>query len=266
MTEFKSLDMIVQQINHYIDQLNSGKLAATDIDALLHEVQQLQERLIILRYKAFEATAVIEEEPVKADPVIETPIAFSISATPTPPPVVADSSKQVSLMDVINEALQNTPDESKDLNSIIQQASGVSNAIPVSAPAPVVEVETPAPVIEAVVETAAVEVEIPSIVQQAAPVAQRSIYEDVALAEKLQKQAIGDLSKAIPLHQKFTFINELFHQNADDYHASIEQLNKFEEMEEAMIFVKENLMTLYKWNREDKNVESFIDLVERRFL
>ncbi|MES2627416.1 MAG: hypothetical protein V4616_00480 [Bacteroidota bacterium] len=270
MSGFKSLDTIVEQINHYINQLNSGKLAVTDIDSLLQEVQQLQERLIILRYKAFESTATVDPEPVAEIPAapvsppepekpaaIETPISFSIN--PTPVSVTPENpSKQVSLMDVINQALQNTPEATSDLSAVLRQAS-----TSVSSPASITVVNS-GQVAEKkpVTEEPAIN-PLPDLRKPAAP---KSDADEVPLAQRLQKSAIGDLGKAIPLHQKFVFINELFHQNSDDYHSSIEQLNKFDEMEEAMSFLKSHLMPLYKWNREDKNVELFIDLVERRFL
>ncbi len=281
MMEYRSLDKIVEQISFYITQLNSGKLAALEIDALLQEVQQLQERLIILRYKAFEATMNEETPIVSEDEVrMETPISFSMTPQATAPaapepavvPVIEVNPKQVSLMDVINEALQNTPEATSDLSSVLQQASAVQ--VPTLslepeeiAPEMFVEPATPE---AAVASMRAPEPmpEIPNLIQQApsSSPSLKTIADEVALGEKLHKTAIGDLSKAIPLGQKFIFINELFHQNADDYHASIDQLNKFDEMEEAMLFVKNNLMPLYHWKQEDKNVDLFLDLVERRFL
>lgn len=260
MTPYRSLDKIVEQITFYISQLNSGKLSATEIDALLLEVQQLQERLIILRYKAFEASLDDSEQEAEALRM-ETPISFSMS----PSPVIPDeTSKQVSLIDVINEALENTPAATTDLSAVLAQASAISGkTAPEIMQEPVIMVQE-----EVITETeVSIEItQIPSVLQQSNGSSSKHTGDDVTLAERLQKSAIGDLSKAIPLGQKFVFINELFHQNADDYHASIDQLNKFDEMQEAMTFIKSHLMPLYNWKQDDKNVEVFIDLVERRFL
>ncbi len=292
MTGYKSLDKIVEQISFYINQLNSGKLSATDIDSLLYEVQQLQERLIILRYKAFEGQVDLGQEKLKVEEkqeeedvtTIQTPIAFSMSAT-VPPPQLPDP-KQVSLIDVINEALQNTPDATTDLNVVAAVAPTETVAATTTTteikqeikledihPDPVdgffnaAELKQAEPVVS--VADSHSHSELAPNLAEVAPAAAQSLkgYSDeMALAERLQKTAVGDLSKAIPLGQKFVFINELFNQNADEYHSSLDQLNKFDDMEEAMIFIKDVLMPRYNWNREQKTVETFLDLVERRFI
>ncbi len=278
MTGYKSLDKIVEQISFYINQLNSGKLSATDIDALLLEVQQLQERLIILRYKAFEeqVAALVGEESVDEETTIHTPIAFSMSAT-VPPPQLPDP-KQVSLIDVINEALQNTPDATTDLNVVLNAATVTTTTTTTEIkhevkledikPDPVDGFFNAAELKQAEPAPLMAEASAPNLAQAAPAQSQplKGYSDEMALAERLQKSAIGDLGKAIPIAQKFVFINELFNQNADEYHSSIEQLNKFDDMEEAMVFIKEVLMPRYNWNREHKNVELFIDLVERRFI
>ncbi len=262
MNSFKSLDKLVEQISFYINQLNSGKLSATQIDDLLAEVGQLQERLIILRYKAFEegntSTPEITEKKDEAT-AIETPIAFSINA-----PTV----NQVSLIDAIEEAEHVEP-KAEEVGE-----EPVAEVITEDLPVETIREITPEPEPETVVETVSIPepaMEIPSLVAE--PVNEGGYYaqkaavmEEVTLAERLQKSPIGDLGKAIPLADKFVFINELFKQNTDDYHTSIDQLNKFDDLEEAFAFVKHQLMPLYGWNQDDKNVEKFMNLVERRYL
>lgn len=294
MTAFKSLDAIVEQIAFYISQLNSGKLSATDIDSLLLEVNQLQERLIILRYKAYESSLAIEDAVNFPPTAIETPIDFSIKAEPTlvaapvPTPVVeapvetpkaevtiAESEpvadpKQVSLMDVINEAMNKTPDTSSSLTEMLHRAA--SHTTP--APAPVATLDAaPAPEVARSIEIPAVVAEAPApvSVSAAAPAqsnARSSIFggEEVRLAERLQKSPIEDLRSAIPLNLKFLFINDLFKQNAEAFQTAIEKINQSDDLEEAMIYIKSNLISTYGWSIEDKNVEQFLDLVERRFL
>ena len=256
MNSFKSLDKLAEQIVFYINQLNSGKLSATQIDDLLAEVGQLQERLIILRYKAFEEgnttpTPIAEETKATA---IETPIAFSFGSSPGTP------ANQVSLIDAIEEVQSSAPEIAVE-----------EPVVEAPAQSEVETVEAPVMAEEKIQDSPVMEVEIPSLV--AASVTTGPYYgqktllaEEVTLAERLQKSPIGDLTKAIPLADKFVFINELFKQNADDYHSSVDQLNKFDELEEASLFIKEHLMPLYGWKQDDKNVEKFMNLVERRYL
>lgn len=261
MNSFKSLDKLAEQIVFYVNQLNSGKLSATQIDDLLLEVGQLQERLIILRYKAFEEgmsenVAEVKEEKHQE---METPIAFSFgSVAPSVSP------NQISLIDAIEE-VEHTEPETKE--EIVAEVEPDLVAEPEVESTPEIEAaEDP----QVTAEPTPVQ-EVPSLVAESVTTGpyygqKSSLAEEVTLAERLQKSPIGDLTKAIPLADKFVFINELFNQNADDYHSSIDQLNKFDEQEEAFVFVKEHLMPLYNWKQDDKNVEKFMNLVERRYL
>jgi hypothetical protein len=90
--------------------------------------------------------------------------------------------------------------------------------------------------------------------------------EDTSLVEKLRHTPIADLRTAVGVTEKFQFINELFGGNYEDYTASIELINKCKSFTDAEIFIAENVFDKYKWEVENRNVATFMDLVERRFL
>jgi hypothetical protein len=90
--------------------------------------------------------------------------------------------------------------------------------------------------------------------------------EDTSLVEKLRHTPVSDLRTAVGVNEKFQFINELFGGNYEDYTASIELLNKCKSFTDAEIFIAENIFDKYKWEVENRNVATFMDLVERRFL
>ncbi len=316
---FKSIDEIVSQINFYINQLNSGKLAAIEIDALLAEVNQLQERLIILRYKAFEnevkgstspeitevheapsfnfsskntpivnetLAALFETEPVaEVLPTIDLSSKIEPEATKEEPAV---SINQISLIDAIKEVELEKGDTDVRLSNFITNLKKNSPSSKIASEKQA-ETETNIPDLTSEPEQThvkeTIDLQALKISQSEAivlPVAESpsntfgktsstsnpnyAQVVEMPLGEKLQKQPIHDLGKAIGLNQRFLFINELFKQNGDDFQASIERLNSFEEFEEASIFLKEQIIPLYKWDIESKTVGEFMELIERRYM
>jgi hypothetical protein len=89
--------------------------------------------------------------------------------------------------------------------------------------------------------------------------------EDQSLASHLQKKKIEDLKAAIGINEKFRFINELFHGNANEYHVAITQVNNFTSRAEAENYIA-GLKDVYNWGEDTEIVLEFMELVERRFL
>lgn len=88
--------------------------------------------------------------------------------------------------------------------------------------------------------------------------------EKIPVANKIQKPAIQDISKAIGLNDKFQFANELFEGSMQEYSIAIQQLNGAESLESAMDYFS-NLQQLYEWDMEKESVKRLLDLVDRRY-
>ena len=56
-TSFKSLDQIVADITEQVKKLNSGSIDTPEIELLTSNAQELYERLVVIRHKAFEKMA-----------------------------------------------------------------------------------------------------------------------------------------------------------------------------------------------------------------
>jgi hypothetical protein len=82
------------------------------------------------------------------------------------------------------------------------------------------------------------------------------------LASKLKDQPIEDLKKAINLNDRFLFTKELFEGNAIKYNQAIEELNKFENLDQAMEYIN----TGFAWDMEKESFKKFIELVYRRYI
>ena len=84
------------------------------------------------------------------------------------------------------------------------------------------------------------------------------------IAEKMMNSKVKDLKKAIPLHEKFHYTNELFGKNGDHYTQFLEALQTKQSWTEAESLLAQ-AASMYKWDPENKTALQFIALIQRRF-
>ncbi len=84
-----------------------------------------------------------------------------------------------------------------------------------------------------------------------------------ALADKFALSKITDLTKAIPIHEKFLFINELFQGDNVPYNAFIEKINQVQTLEDALITVND-YAGKYQWDFESKTFQKMLIYIQRR--
>jgi hypothetical protein len=89
--------------------------------------------------------------------------------------------------------------------------------------------------------------------------------EDQSLGTRFQQSSIPDLTKAIAINEKFSFIRELFHNSGVDFSNAIQKLNDCENLEAAFALMEE-LKHQYLWDTTSTSYLSLCDLVRRRFL
>lgn len=82
------------------------------------------------------------------------------------------------------------------------------------------------------------------------------------IASQLQDKPIADLTKEIGVHDRFLFIKELFDGDSNNYEKTINKLNQFNDISEALIYLQEN----FNWNDNNKAANRFIDLIRRKLL
>ena len=89
--------------------------------------------------------------------------------------------------------------------------------------------------------------------------------DDNSLGTKFQQSHIPDLTKAIAINEKFSFIRELFHNSGVDFSNAIQKLNECENIDVAFNLMEE-LKHQYLWDTTSSTYLSLCDLVRRRFL
>ena len=89
--------------------------------------------------------------------------------------------------------------------------------------------------------------------------------EDQSLGTRFQQSFIPDLTKAIAINEKFTFIRELFRNSGVDFSNAIQKLNECENIDTAFNLM-EDLKHQYFWDTTSTSYLALCDLVRRRFL
>ena len=90
-------------------------------------------------------------------------------------------------------------------------------------------------------------------------ISKKNIKKDVSA--KMQTKPINDINSAIGLNDKFIFIRELFGNDKEHYHETIQVLNNFDIYENAVNFLNEN----FDWDSDDPNFERLKELVRRKY-
>lgn len=234
----KGVDQIIARIAQDIEKLKNGKLSVSELNDLTNLSRDLYEILLVTRYQKLngknESTASVEESIPEA-------IIQEENTAPEPNEKIADL-----LFDFSGETEVTAEETEKpmfDLNTIAQEEEQTTPNIEER----VVTPQEPAKEIDASLNTN---------------------YQDKfsnSIANKMQLSPISNLSGHISLNQRFSFIANLFKNNADAYNSTVSAIDKMSNGNEA----RETLNSLqieYNWDLENKEVIDFVTLVERRFI
>ena len=83
---------------------------------------------------------------------------------------------------------------------------------------------------------------------------------ETKMESKLSNSPIASLRAAIGLNDRFLFIREIFNNNSEKYNTVIEHLDKMEQIQEAVEYLKANLSM-----EKNETTMKFVDLLKRRF-
>ena len=237
---------LVAELQAALAELEAGELDVVRIDALTERSRELYERLVVLRYKAFEQfakgdgegdfriggevdeaqtdllSAIEEIETEQKPPINPTPELFSFeppapatAPEPEPEPVVAS-------------APEPEPEPAPELEEVPApepepEPEPIVEFTPEPEPDPDPEVEVapdpepePAPVVEA---------QAPAPGEEA-PIHEQLATDEESLVERLERAPLEQIKGSISLNQKFLLINELFDGDSGWYDQIIGQLDQ----------------------------------------
>lgn len=136
------------------------------------------------------------------------------------------------------------------------------------------ETTEPAPAVEPVAEPAAAEEEEEEEEEQPVKVVLGEVLgaDQTTLADRIAADAPADVASVanaqkslvemIGLNDKFILLRDLFHNNHDYYEAAIDQLDEFESIDEAMLFIHDN----FQWNPNSEGAKLLVELLSNKLL
>ncbi|MFM9006184.1 MAG: hypothetical protein ACKOSR_11895 [Flavobacteriales bacterium] len=226
--KYPRLQELANNIQLQMERLKAGELSLEELDIVADQSRELYERLVVLRYKAFNETALGTATP-------------NVQQTTTTEEIKPEPTAQVSLIDAIEEITQTT-------EKTEEQPMFTFDSTPA---------ETP--VANTLFDLAA-RPATPSVNEMLA----RTMTQQETLVQQHTHAPIADLKIAITLNQRFQFSRELFKGNNQEYEVAIDQLNT--DTREAAMSRLQSFENKYEWNNSSTVVRDFRSLVERRHL
>lgn len=236
--KYQTLQEIAGNIQRKLDYLLTGELSRKDLENLTDASRELYERLVVLRYKAYDDE--VKEQVTVAAPVSkeETPdtqtlpeISFRLEETKPEEPL------QISLIDAIEEVTKTESTPTKHEETIV------------------------VPLVNEPTKPAAVNHDNKESLHEKLS---RVVAASESLADKMENNPIADLKRAITLNQRFQFSRELFKGNNQDYEVAIDKLNNTTR-EDAMQQIA-TLRSKYSWSEDSSVTSDFVELIERRYM
>lgn len=249
--KFLSMSQLSESIQERIKKLESGKLPSEELDSLTNDIRDLNDRMVILRYKALEkGIKVSVSEPAKEmKPLVEAQVSH----------VVPEVKKE--------EKKEEVSAPSFKFSTQVETKEEVKKEEPVKTST---QQNIQAAIFDAGHDTLETKKEV-SINEKMAQEKSTSIAEKYAseqkftLAEKLKMTRINDLRSAIGINQKFLFMNDLFEGENTAFNDAITRLNSCNNGDEAHQILNEYAQK-YHWNHDGERVHQFTELIVRRYL
>ena len=228
-SKYPHLQELASNIQTQMERLKAGELSLEELELVTEQGRELYERLVVLRYKAYNETVTGRQE---IEVVQESNSVIAERETSK-----QDAPHQVSLIEAIEEV---TKEELFDEASLFA-----------------LNTKEDSPVSNTLFDLAA----LPAT-QSVNDMLAQTIVQHETLAQHHTHAPIADLKIAITLNQRFQFSRELFKGNNQDYEVAIDLLNTSSK-EDALQYVK-SLEGKYEWSNESTVVHDFRSLVERR--
>ncbi len=288
-----TMNSLLEEMQQLVDKINEGTASMGEIEAFAAAAQDLNERAIIIRYKAYElkvqptqveVQATVEEQvPTNETDFIASKLDesalemdFDLFSTDEPEEtiesdlVLENENSIASSFDFFaaNEPASSTNEpvvEQTEITTISEDSAffddteNNENFVDFADDETDVAVQTEAEVHEEMI--------IPATSQQ--PVALHPIYErlataDDSLAARMLSVRLETLKGAFGFNERMQIVNELLASSNDLYHEIIEQLDNMDSKEEARLFVS-SIADKYNWNVSSSIALEFIQKVERRY-
>lgn len=248
---------LIEEITALLAKIKSGKATLGELEAFAAATSQLNERAIILRYKAMEAK--VYGTPVSQAPVSEAPVVAKEDVMP--------------IVEAQEVHLESEEEPSYDLFGMDTDAE---DEVPFELVEDRVEEEVEEEPIEPFVAPAQVEEEKAPVVPEpafAAPIENTQglhpIYgklnsNDGTLAARLMSVRLETLKGAFGFNERLQIIQELFNGSNEEFNSLIEQIENISSKEQARSLVS-SYANKYHWDVDSQLAIELVQKVERKY-
>lgn len=299
-----TMNSLLAEMQLLVDKINEGTATMGEIEAFAAAAQDLNERAIIYRYKAYE----LKIQPTQFD-VEET---VQEQTSPSEPHFVAtkledntldmdfdlfssgdDSLNDEPMLEENHDFLESIPEISEETShdepttsfdlyenepeeheTIAYLDEAENNETPLmeefdAVQAPVYTLdEEPTAISESMQETVLFPEANEPIAHETSlalhPIYERLSATDDSLAARMLTVRLETLKGAFGFNERMQIVNELLGSSNDLYHEVIEQLDNMDSKDEARLFVS-SIANKYNWNVSSTIALEFIQKVERRY-
>ena len=267
---------LIEEITALLAKIKSGEAALGELEAFAAATGQLNERAIILRYKAIEskvygtpaAPEVVSESPalvveeiapmIEAQEVHEEPSfdLFGIDSEEEEEAEVLLSNTEIVSEDV---ELMEEEDEEIPFEMVEEHADEVIEDEPIAEvlePVNEIEEETPVkePAFAAPIENT----------QGLHPIYGKLNSNDGTLAARLMSVRLETLKGAFGFNERLQIIQELFNGSNDEFNGLIDQIETISSKEQARSLVS-SYANKYHWDVESQLAIELVQKVERKY-
>jgi hypothetical protein len=232
----EKIELHLLRVQQMLQHIQNNTFHASNAEKIYNELRQAYELSVVLKHHQPSAPATAGQLNLKeaADPApFTTPLVQPVAETIIPP------NKEPEVITPVKES-----------HSPVVQSQLTPPPVTPQQPTPKLKKE---PVIPTMTIT---EAKVTLNDQKADTVKE-------VLADKFALSKISDLTKAIPIHEKFLFINELFQGDNVPYNAFIEKVNQPQLLDDALKTVNDYAAE-YHWDFESKTFQKMLIYIQRR--
>jgi hypothetical protein len=276
---------LLDQLNGLVNSLEKGELNLEQLNELENVTRTLHERSIILRYKAYEDSALADAQEEKEEPVVEikpqeevTPVASeSEEANEKEIEEVKESNDEPEEEPAFDFAIFDEQEETPGTQSvdIEEETKAEAEAEEVEAspiePETVEEVKTVIDPVSPIEPADDIKVDSEKIPPAPTPETtsessflDRFAQQDNSVAGRFSAGPLNSLIGAFGLNERLRFINDLFDGSSEKFSDAIKALDSQSDLDAARVkaasYAEEN-----EWDPEEEVVAEFMNYLNRRY-
>lgn len=271
MANLSTIEARLKAIEEAFSKLNHGKLTREELEELVVNTQELHERAIILRYKAFEEK-IFGERPVEIAPAIETPVLEEPVAEPIQEtPSYSIPELEIELDEEEEEVVEETIEEIEeqpafDFSLFDDSAEQIKEEVLEENTFEHLSVSSTESTEDGVHEE---HITMEQVIVTPTEPSNQKFYarfskDNTDLAPQIGMTTLSTLIGSFGLNERLQYINELFDGSSEAFSEAIKVLDNLSSRDEMLIRASAYANN-HNWDLESETVEEFVLKLKRRY-